>query len=66
MANWTKILMVSNYVFFTTITKNFTDAAATPTGVGCEEAKKARHCCIFYNIWHNFLDFIILVVYNKA
>ena len=63
---WTNIIIVSHNVIFTTITYNMTNLAATPTGVGREKVQKAGECCIFYNIWHDSLDFTTAFIYNKA
>ena len=62
MTNWANVLVVVYYVFFTTIAEWFTDEPATPTGVGCEEVKRANNCCVFYNVWHDSLDFTMELV----
>ena len=58
--------MLGNDVIFTAVAKRGPDTPATPTRVGHEEVKKAGKCCIFYNIWHNLLDFTTKLIYNKA
>lgn len=65
-ANGADILVVLNDVIFTTVAEWATDTAATSTRVGRKEAEKAGKCCIFYNIWHDSLDFITELIYNKA
>ena len=49
-------------VIFTTFTKRLTDTATTPTRERCEEFERCPECCIFYNVWHNPLDFTMVLV----
>ena len=49
-------------VIFTTIAENVPGSSATPTGVRSDEVKKSWNCCIFYNIWHDSLDFTMYMV----
>ena len=62
LANRTNINILLTYVIFTTITKNGPSSSTTPTGVRRDEVKKSRNCCIFYNIWHDSLDFTMYMV----
>ena len=65
-ADGTVITMIFDNVFFTTIAKWPPQRTTTPTRVGGEEVYEADKCCVFYNIWHDSLDFTIELIYNKA